>query len=155
MTWRPRPTWLARTGIAFVVVATACGGGPEDPLRTTAGSTLAAVCALDASQGIDVIRRDFQDRAHRGLHDLAGALVDIDAAAAGDLLVAKQVVEQDLLGEPSAKLLALHVVSLQAATVTAVRALGYPAEDCFASNPQGPARTGAPPWSGQSPSSAG
>lgn len=154
---RARPRTLPRLPalVAFASLVAAACGGSDDPLRDTAERTLAAVCALDGSQTIDVVRRDFADSAHQGLHDLAGALVETDPAIAGDLLEAKQVIEEDLLGEPSAKLLALHLVALQEATVAAVRALGYPAEDCVATNPQGPARSGSPPWTGQSPSPAG
>lgn len=113
----------------LVVSLAACGDDVSERTRTTE-TTLAAVCALDASTGVDGVAAVFHDRAHQGLHDIAGWLVDTDPAAAQTLLIAKQAIEEDLLDDPSPDALAAHIAALQQATIAAIAALGEPSGPC-------------------------
>ena len=104
-------------GAALVVLLTlggvACGGdegpptsvrvGDDDVPATRLADSLQGICLSRrqaAAGDVDAAGRTFFDRSHDTLHLLALALEDVDRAKAGELLLAKQLVESDLESTP-------------------------------------------------------
>ena len=107
----------AARGVALVVLlalgGAACGGdegpptsvkvGDEDVPATRLADSLQGVCLAQrqaAAGNVDPARQTFFDRSHDTLHLLALALEEVDRAKAGELLLAKQLVESDLESTP-------------------------------------------------------
>ena len=77
-------------------------GGEEVPV-TRLADTLQGVCLARrqaATGDVEPARRTFFDRSHDTLHVLAVALEEADRQKAGELLLAKQLVEADLKADP-------------------------------------------------------
>ena len=108
----------ARAGGAALVVLLALGGGAcgdddgpptsvrvgeEDVPATRLADALQGVCLAQrqaAAGNVEPARQTFFDRSHDTLHVLALALEEVDRAKAGELLLAKQLVESDLESTP-------------------------------------------------------
>ena len=124
---------------ATMVAAAACNGdGGDASAQPSADERLAAasqgLCdALELVEADDVTGagREFQDRVHGYLHDLAARLSTFDREAAGELLVAKQGVEEALRREtPDAGELRSLMGDLQAELVEAAEAAGLRPATC-------------------------
>lgn len=110
--------WSARLGGLFLAVAVAVGGGAcgdddgpqatvtvgeEEVPATRLADSLQGICLARrqaATGNIEPARRTFFDRSHDTLHLLALALEASDRQTAGNLLLAKQLVEADLEATP-------------------------------------------------------
>ena len=99
--------------VALAAGTVACGGddgpptsvrvGEEDIPATRLADALQGIClarSQAASGNVVPARRTFFDRSHDTLHLLALALEGVDRQNAGELLVAKQLVEADLEATP-------------------------------------------------------
>ncbi|MDQ3941039.1 MAG: hypothetical protein M3238_06805 [Actinomycetota bacterium] len=96
------------------------------------GETVVALCdARDAARrDVTEANEIFLDRGHVPLHVIAVALEDDDRIAAGNLLEAKQRVEQDLIDDVQGTVLANDLDRLKAATVASLEALDLGAPTC-------------------------
>ncbi len=99
--------------VALALFGAACGGdddpptsvkvGDEDVPATRLAEALQGVCLARtqaAAADVEAARQTFFDRSHDTLHVLALALEAVDRAKAGELLLAKQLVESDLESNP-------------------------------------------------------
>lgn len=99
--------------LGLAVLGAGCGGddgpvttvevGEEEVPATRLADALQGVCqagARAAAGDVEQARRTFFDRSHDTLHVLALALEPVDRAQAGELLLAKQLVESDLEPTP-------------------------------------------------------
>lgn len=100
-------------GLVVAVAGAGCGGddgpptsvkvGDEEVPATRLADALQGVCvarAQAAAGDVEAAERTFLDRSHDTLHVLALALEAVDRAKAGELLLAKQLVESDLEATP-------------------------------------------------------
>lgn len=110
---RARWRGLAGMVVALAVLGAGCGGddgpvttvevGEEEVPATRLVGALEGVCQARAQAvagDVEPARRTFFDRSHDTLHVLALALEPVDRAKAGELLLAKQLVEADLESTP-------------------------------------------------------
>ena len=99
--------------VVLVLAGGACGGddgpptsvkvGDEEVPATRLAGALQGVCLAQrqaAAGNVESARQTFFDRSHDTLHVLALALEAVDRAKAGELLLAKQLVESDLESTP-------------------------------------------------------
>jgi len=104
-----RRSGLAAVVLAVALVAAGCTGDDRSPTSIEVGDEdVPATRLADALQGVCLARAQalagnslaaqetFFDRSHDTLHVLALALEGVDRAKAGELLLAKQLVESDL-----------------------------------------------------------
>ncbi|MDQ4006326.1 MAG: hypothetical protein M3135_08525 [Actinomycetota bacterium] len=123
---------------AMILAASCSNAGGTDTAIPSPGERLAS-----ASQGLcdalgfadqgDVTgaAREFQDRVHEYLHDLADRLSTSDRQAAGDLLEAKQRLEEALGREPSDPSRVRDLIAeLQTELGIAAGAAGLPRPTC-------------------------
>ena len=112
---RRRPVRLGGVllALALAIAGAACGDdegpptsikvGEEDVPATRLADALQGVCLAQrqaAAGNVEPARQTFFDRSHDTLHVLALALEEVDRAQAGELLLAKQLVESDLESTP-------------------------------------------------------
>ncbi|MGZ8599926.1 MAG: hypothetical protein ACXWXQ_11160 [Actinomycetota bacterium] len=126
--------------LVLALALAACGsddGGDAEPSPASGSVTQDAVegavlglCEVVAATDFDVANATFQDRSHQTLHAVAGAAEDVDRAAAGDLLSAKQRVEADLAGAGLPAGFSGDVEALLGATRAALAAIGLEAPAC-------------------------
>lgn len=131
---------MNKAGLALVVAVVAVGAawialfalrGEGEPSLEPDVATAAGVC--DAARAADVVdaRAVFFDRAHDGLHDLAGRAADVDRTIAGELLRDKEQVERLLDGSTPHEQLRLALHHLHESTIAAAVAVGSPQpEEC-------------------------
>jgi len=111
--FRPALAGLAvALALALAMAGAGCGDdspptsvkvGDEEVPATRLADALQGVCvarAQAATGNVEAAERTFLDRSHDTLHVLALALEDVDRATAGELLLAKQLVESDLESTP-------------------------------------------------------
>ena len=124
---------------ATMVAASSCGGdGGDASAQPSADERLAAasqgLCdALELAEADDVTGagREFEDRVHAYLHDLAAQLSTFDRPAAGELLEAKQRVEEALRGtSPDAAEVHALIADLQRELADAADAAGLQPSPC-------------------------
>ncbi len=109
--------WLTLSVVAGNDTDAPTGGSGASPLSGVCGALIAA-----RSGDTEEARTVFVDDAHDGLHDLATRTAEVDRAAAGDLLRAKERIEA-LMESRSAADLQTALADLADATAAAARAL--------------------------------
>ena len=131
--------------VALVLVAggAACGGddgpptsvkvGDEEVPATRLADALQGVCLAGrqaATGNVEAARRTFFDRSHDTLHLLAVALEVVDRQKAGEVLLAKQLVEADLEVTPVRANLALDLGRLADVTRSGLERLEISTPPC-------------------------
>jgi hypothetical protein len=134
-------TMLLVAGLLAWCLAGCGGSAPPEP-ATVAPPTpptpemlvrvVPALCDATRAAGRDVpeARAIFEDRAHQDLHALAAHAQAQDRAAAGRLLEAKNVVEQDIQFPRRWGHLAGNLVALTETTRATLTVLAVPAPTC-------------------------
>lgn len=126
--------------VSLALVVVACtAAGRATPETTASGvlgivtgsdarETLAALCELRGSTGPSAAEALFFDRAHERLHEIAAAVEQVDRAAAGRLLEAKERVEAGIGTLPHS--FASNMEGLLEATRAGLAELGLPSPGC-------------------------
>ncbi|MBW3595284.1 MAG: hypothetical protein KY391_06860 [Actinobacteria bacterium] len=93
---------------------------------------VAAICTArnEAATDPEAAQMAFLDRAHLPLHVIAAAVEDEDRALSGDLLEAKQAVEEEFAGTADPEDLVDQLEELLEVTVEALQVLEIPASTC-------------------------
>lgn len=145
---------MARSTAALALAAVACSGGSSGATTVKVGGEAVPVERLEAAavgvcqaagqaaSDAGAPRRTFFGKAHDGLHTIARALEDVDRRAAADLLQAKQTVEADLSGTPTAADLGAHLRRLAAVTQVGLDRLDIAVPPCEAGPQEQPDRPG-------------
>ncbi len=134
---------LAGLVLIVVLLAGGCGGadgpptsvevGDEEVPATRLAEALQGVClarSQAAAGNAEAARRTFFDRSHDALHVLALALEPVDRAKAGELLLAKQLVESDLQATPVRSALAQDIRRLAEVTRAGLARLDISTPPC-------------------------
>ncbi|MDP8938026.1 MAG: hypothetical protein M3O23_09925 [Actinomycetota bacterium] len=143
MTARRRRLGGVALALALAVLGAGCGGddgpvtavevGEEKVPATRLADALQGVCQARAHAAVGDVeqaRRTFFDRSHDTLHVLALALEPVDRAKAGELLLAKQLVEADLESTPVREGLARDLGRLGEVTRSALARLEISTPAC-------------------------
>lgn len=93
-----------------------------------ARETIAALCELQDTTDPTRAEALFLDRVHEGLHAIAAAVQEVDRAAAGRLLEAKERVESEVGSVPES--FSSDARELTGATREGLRRVGLPAPAC-------------------------
>ena len=127
--------------LTVAAMAAACGSEtspegtgsiPSSVSQADADAMIAGLCEMSGELRDDVVggRTVFYDRVHERLHRLAAEAEGIDAAIAGALLEAKQLVEADLESGAAPSSYGEHLDRLRTVTQDAVVLLGRADPGC-------------------------
>lgn len=145
---------MSRSAAALALAAVACSGGSSGATTVVVGGEAVPAERLEAAalgvcqatgqvtSDAGAARKTFFGKAHDGLHTIARALEDVDRRAAADLLQAKQAVEADLSGNPSAAVLGADLRRLAAVTRAGLDRLDIAVPGCEAGPQEQPDRPG-------------